>query len=139
MKDSRPASTALVASFFAHLEAEEDTTIVEQNIHQQIIGSFVASSLEDQSRYFDISFILTRFTSTPTKYCHMAVKRVIRYLQGTICLALEYGSRDIKMKVFVASDNAGDTNSRKSTSGMQLFLGSSLIQWHSKKQSAVSL
>jgi hypothetical protein len=30
-------------------------------------------------------------------------------------------------------------NSRKSTSGMTLFLGSSLIQWHSKKQSTVSL
>jgi hypothetical protein len=41
--------------------------------------------------------------------------------------------------VFVDSDYAGDTNSRKSTSGMAIFLGSSLIQWHSKKQSAVSL
>jgi hypothetical protein len=30
-------------------------------------------------------------------------------------------------------------NSRKSTSGIAIFLGSSLIQWHSKKQSAVSL
>jgi hypothetical protein len=84
-------------------------------------------------------FILTRFTSAPTKYCHKEVKRVFRYLQGTTYLVLEYCSSDIKMKVFVASDNAGDTNSRKSTSGMKLFLGSSLIQWHSKKQSAVSL
>jgi hypothetical protein len=41
--------------------------------------------------------------------------------------------------VFVDSDYAGDTNSRKSTSRMAIFLGSSLIQWHPKKQSAVSL
>jgi hypothetical protein len=69
----------------------------------------------------------------------MVVKRVLRYLQGTIYLALEYCSTDIKMNVFVDSDYAGDTNSRKSTSGMAIFLGSSLIQWHSKKQGAVSL
>jgi hypothetical protein len=69
----------------------------------------------------------------------MAVKRVLRYLEGTIYLAREYCSSDIKMNVFVDSDYAGDTNSRKSTSGMAIFLGPSLIQWHSKKQSAVSL
>jgi hypothetical protein len=43
------------------------------------------------------------------------------------------------MNVFVDSDYEGDTNSRKSTSGMAIFLGSFLIQWHSKKKSAVSL
>jgi hypothetical protein len=43
------------------------------------------------------------------------------------------------MNVFVDSDYEGDTNSRKSTSGMAIFLGSSLIQWLSKKQDAVSL
>jgi hypothetical protein len=58
----------------------------------------------------------------------MAVKRVFRYLQGTVYFALEYCSSDIKMNVFVDSDYAGDTNSRKSTSGMAIFLGSSLIQ-----------
>jgi hypothetical protein len=69
----------------------------------------------------------------------MPVKRVFRYLQRIIYLALEYCSSDIKINVFVDTDYAGDTNSRKSTSGMAIFLGSSLIQWHSKKQSAVSL
>jgi hypothetical protein len=139
MQDSRPASTPMVESFFAHLEAEVDTTVVEQTLYQQIIGSLLYLALKTRPDILTAVCILSRFTSAPTKYCHMAVKRVLRYLQGTVYLALEYCSSDIKMNVFVDSDYAGDTNSRKSTSGMALFLGSSLIQWHSKKQSAVSL
>jgi hypothetical protein len=38
MQDSRPASTPVVESFFAHLPAEEEATVVEQNRYQQIIG-----------------------------------------------------------------------------------------------------
>jgi hypothetical protein len=65
--------------------------------------------------------ILSGFTSAPTKCRHMAVKKVFRYLQGTVYFALEYCNSGIKMNLFVNSDYAGDTNSRKSTSGMALF------------------
>jgi hypothetical protein len=121
-QDSRPASTPMLESLFAHLEAELDTTVVELNLYQQIIGSLLyLASLEDQARYLTAVCIMSRFTRAPTKYCHMAVTRVFRHLQGTTYLALEDCSSDIKMNVFVDSDYAGDTNSRKSTSGMADF------------------
>jgi hypothetical protein len=41
MQDSRPASTPMLESLFAYLEAEEDTTVVELYLHQQIIGSLL--------------------------------------------------------------------------------------------------
>jgi hypothetical protein len=112
IQDSRPASTPMLESFFAQLEAEEDTTVVELNLYQQNIGSLLYLALKTRPDILTDVCILTRFTSAPTKYCHMAVKRVFRYLQGTIYLALEYCS-DIKLKVFVDSDYAVDTNSRK--------------------------
>jgi hypothetical protein len=34
MQDSRPASTPMLESFFAHLEAEEDTNVVELHLYQ---------------------------------------------------------------------------------------------------------
>jgi hypothetical protein len=112
---------------------------VELNLYQQILGSLLYLALENRPVILTAVCLLSRFTSAPTKYCDMGVNRVFRYLQGTIYLALEYCSSDIKMNVFLDSDYAGDTNSRKSPSVMALFLGSSLIQWHPKKQSAVSL
>jgi hypothetical protein len=113
MQDSRPASTPMLESFFAHLEAEEDTTVVEVNLYQQIIGSLLYLALKTRPDILTAVCKLSRFTSAPTTYCHMAVKEVFRYLQGTINLALEYCSSDITMNVFVDSDYAGDTNSRK--------------------------
>jgi hypothetical protein len=123
VKDSRPASTPMVASLFAHLEAEEDTIVVEQNVYQQIIGSLLYLALKTRPDILTAVCILRRSTSASTKYCHMAVKRVFRYLQRTVYLALEYCSSDIKMNIFVESDYAGDTNSQKPTSGMAPFLG----------------
>jgi hypothetical protein len=136
MQDSRPASAPMLESYFAHLKAEEDTNVVELHLYQQIIGSLLYPALRTRPDILTAVCIVSRFKSAPTKSCHVVVKRVLWYLQGTIYLTLEYCSSDIKMNVFVDSDYAGDTNSRKSTSGMAIFLGSSLIQWHSKKQSA---
>jgi Reverse transcriptase (RNA-dependent DNA polymerase) len=41
MQDSRPASTPMLEWFSAHLEAEEDMTVVELNLYQQIIDSLL--------------------------------------------------------------------------------------------------
>jgi hypothetical protein len=121
-QDSRPSSTPRVESIFARLEAEEDTTDIERNLYHQIIGSLLHIALKTRADILTAVCILSRFTRAPTKYCHMAVKSEFRYLQGTVYLALEYCSSGIEMNVFVDSDYAGDTNSRKSTSGMVLFL-----------------
>jgi hypothetical protein len=112
MQDSRPASTPMLESIIAHLEAG-DTTVVDLNLYQQIIGSLLYLALKTRPDILTAVCIRSRFTSAPTKYCHMAVKRVFRHIQVTIYLAHKYCSSDIKMNVFVDSDYAGDTNSRK--------------------------
>jgi Reverse transcriptase (RNA-dependent DNA polymerase) len=88
MQDSRPASAPMLQSFFAHLEAEEDTTVVELKLYQQVIGSLLYLALKTRPDILTAVCILSRFTGPPTKYCHVAVKRVFRYLQGTIYLAM---------------------------------------------------
>jgi hypothetical protein len=52
MQDSRPASTPMVESFFANLEAAVDTTVVGQTLYQHV----VVYSFEDQTRYLDSRF-----------------------------------------------------------------------------------
>jgi Reverse transcriptase (RNA-dependent DNA polymerase) len=90
MQDSRPASTPKVESYFAHLEAEEDTTVVEQNLYQQINGSLLHLALKARSDILTAVCIMSIFTSAPTRRCHMAVKKVFRYLQGTVVNILLY-------------------------------------------------
>nr|GEX27061.1 uncharacterized mitochondrial protein AtMg00810-like [Tanacetum cinerariifolium] len=69
-----------------------------------------------------------------------AVKRIFRYIKGTIHLGLWYPKGSgIKTIVYVDSDHAGDYIDRKSTSGVFTFIGCCLTSWFSKKQTALSI
>jgi hypothetical protein len=67
----------------------------------------------------------------PTKDREHAIKRILRYVTGTLDYGLFY-PRSPDMARFIGysdSDHAGDIDTSKSTSGMLFFLGRSLISW----------
>ena len=70
------------------------------------------------------------------------VKRIVRYIAGTIHLGLRYKkgrSSELSLLGYINSDHSGDLVHRKSTSGMVFYLGSSLVTWASQKQKVVTL
>ena len=69
-----------------------------------------------------------------------AVKRIFRYLKGTIDIDLSYPKCDnFELICYSDADFGGCKIHRKSTSGTCHFLGHSLVSWHSKKQNSVVL
>uniref|UniRef100_A0A7M5V2B3 Polyprotein n=1 Tax=Clytia hemisphaerica TaxID=252671 RepID=A0A7M5V2B3_9CNID len=72
----------------------------------------------------------------------IGVKRVLRYLKGTLDYGLIYEgseSGDILLHGFADADWAGDIDTRKSTSGYVFKVGNSTVSWKSKRQSIVAL
>ena len=70
------------------------------------------------------------------------VKRVFRHIKGTVNYGLKYvasDQKDIMLNGFSDADWAGDTSTRKSTSGYLFRLGKSTISWKLKHQSIVAL
>ncbi|XP_057444652.1 uncharacterized mitochondrial protein AtMg00810-like [Lotus japonicus] len=68
-----------------------------------------------------------------------AALKVLRYIKGNPRCGLYYrASSSTTLTAFSDSDWAGCVDSRKSITGYCLFLGSSLISWHSKKQTKTS-
>ena len=84
--------------------------------------------------------LLSQFMTNPNKEHWNGVKRVLRYLKGTLNYGLKYEhSENFVLTGFSDADWAGDKIIRKSMSGYIFRLGESTISWGSKKQSVVAL
>lgn len=68
-----------------------------------------------------------------------AVKRILRYLNGTLNYGLcLFAASSFSLHGYCDADWESDINDRRSTSGFCWFIGNSPISWSSKKQSVVS-
>ena len=90
----------------------------------------------------DISFAVNKvcqFLSQPTEVHWEAVKRILRYVKGTINTGLHFRkSPSTGISIFTDADWAGCVDDRRSTGGFAIFVGPNLISWSSKKQPTVS-
>ncbi len=63
----------------------------------------------------------------------MAVKRIFRYLQGTLQMKLEFGATSSKeMLGYCDVDWGGDLENKRSTIGFVFMIGGGAISWSSK-------
>uniref|UniRef100_A0AAV1TK37 Reverse transcriptase Ty1/copia-type domain-containing protein n=1 Tax=Peronospora matthiolae TaxID=2874970 RepID=A0AAV1TK37_9STRA len=88
---------------------------------------------------FAVSYV-SRFMENPQVEHWMAVKRILRYLQGTKSHGICFKPDDkIDFCGYSDADWAGDHADRKSTSGYAFILMGAPVSWGSKMQSSVSL
>ncbi|KAM1195833.1 hypothetical protein ACFX2J_022268 [Malus domestica] len=74
----------------------------------------------------------------PTSYHWLAVKRILRYLVGTLSHGITYKPSSIFLTAYSDADYVGDPDDRRSTGGYCIYIGSNLVPWSSKKQGGVS-
>jgi hypothetical protein len=80
------------------------------------------------------------FQTTPKETHLKAVKRIFKYLKGTLELGLWYPKdKYFNLTAYTDADWADIIDDSKSTSGGALFLGKCLVAWLSKKQTSTSL
>jgi len=84
----------------------------------------------------DISYVLQQIClhmHAPTNEHMSALKRIIRYLQGTLSHGLHlYKSTIDRLISYTDADWGGCPDTRRSTSGYCVFLGDNMISWSSK-------
>ncbi|KAK4369257.1 hypothetical protein RND71_013049 [Anisodus tanguticus] len=67
------------------------------------------------------------------------IKRIIRYIQGTLDYGLHlYPSSTSTLVSYTYVDWGGCPNTRRSTSGYCMFLGNNLVSWSTKRQATLS-
>lgn len=79
-------------------------------------------------------------TSSPTEAHWSALKRILRYLRGTIDLGIKW--KQVKNSLLLGysdADYANDTETRKSTTGLCIMLNGGPIMWKSQRQAIITL
>nr|GEU63379.1 retrotransposon protein, putative, unclassified [Tanacetum cinerariifolium] len=112
---------------------------VDQTDYRSKIRSlmYLTSSRPDivQAVYF-----CARYQSRSTEKHLKEVKRIFRYLRGTIYMGLWYPKdSSFKLTAFSDANHARCIDSRKSTSRGIQFLGDKLVSWMSKKQNCTAM
>ena len=140
LEHCKPAATP-VAQGTKLLKATEDEELFDDTLYKSAVGMLLyLSGWTHPDIMFAVS-IVTRFCSKPNKQHWVAVKRILRYLKGTVNHGLMYSKQDDNKTMLGYSDSdwAGDLIDRKSTSGYLLMMSGASVSWKSKKQTCVVL
>ena len=111
-------------------EAEE----VDPTHYRRLVGNlrYLVHTRPDLA--FAVGYV-SRFMERPTAEHLQAVKRILRYIAGTLDFGLHYKCTLGAMRFtgYCDSDLAGDIDTSKSTSRTMFFLGGRLVCWQSTK------
>ena len=103
------------------------------------IGSLMFASVCTRPDIAYAVSYLARYTTHPSKEVCKAINRVFKYLVGTKELGIFIPKNDETiMRVYCDSDYGGDKNDFKSTSGIIVYLGQSVVSWYTSKQTTTA-
>ncbi|KAJ0700404.1 putative RNA-directed DNA polymerase [Helianthus annuus] len=148
LTDCKPISTPMSTSHV--LLPDDSPPLDDPSRYRQTVGALQYVTLTRP----DIAFAVNRvcqFMHAPTENHWAAVKRILRYLKGTMNMGLWFrhntGYRlqafsdshwSTNVQAFSDSDWAGCPIDCRSTGGFAIYLGSNLISWSARKQRTVS-
>lgn len=153
-----PAPTDVQALSKQHTQSAEESERMRNVPYRQVVGALMYLSNTTRP---DIAFCVRKvaqFAQAPGEIHWQAVKKILRYLNGTAHYGLVFGRVERSADAGVTSaagtsagaaaahiscyadaDWAGNTGSRRSCTGNLVLLGGSIVDWTCKMQSTVAL
>ncbi|KAG8486951.1 hypothetical protein CXB51_020530 [Gossypium anomalum] len=136
MTKARSVHTPMITS--SRLSKDEGEPLADPTEYRSIAGALQYIVLTRP----DIAYAVNRvcqFMHAPTTLHMVALKRILRYLSGTLSHGLVFRKSNRLSLVRYADANWGlDFDDRRSTTGYFVYYGDNPISWCSKKQQVVS-
>nr|GFD48015.1 uncharacterized mitochondrial protein AtMg00810-like [Tanacetum cinerariifolium] len=121
------------------LDEDKEGKAVDPSHYRGMIGTLLHLAASRPDLQFAIC-MCARYQARPTEKHVHAVKRIFRYLRGTVNRGLWYPKDSfVALTAFADADHAGCQDSRRNTSGSVQFLGERLISWSSKRQKSAAI
>ncbi|KAM1797964.1 hypothetical protein ACFX12_032087 [Malus domestica] len=136
METCKPTSTP--SKPHAQFLEQEGAPLSDPSHYRSLVGAlqYLTFTRPDLAQAVNM---VCQFMTSPTDLHMHLVKRILRYLKGTLEYGLHYKkSLDFNLLAYSDSDWVADINTRRSITGFVIYLGDNPISWQSKKQSIVS-
>nr|GEV50286.1 uncharacterized mitochondrial protein AtMg00810-like [Tanacetum cinerariifolium] len=132
-----PVDTPMVEK--SKLDEDKEGKTVDPSHYRGMIGTLLYLTASRHDLQFAIC-MCARYQAQPIEKHVHAVKRIFRYLCGTVHRGLWYpNDSSVALTAFADVDHAGCQDTRRSTSGSVQFLGERLISLSSKRQKSAAI
>ncbi|GKB20698.1 retrotransposon protein, putative, unclassified [Tanacetum coccineum] len=137
MESSDPVDTPMVEKF--KLDEDTQRKAVDPTHYRGMIGTLMYLTTSRPDLTFDVC-MCARYQAKPTKKHLHAVKRIFKYLRGTVNRGLWYPKdSSISLTAYADVDHMGCQDTRRSTSGCMQLLGDRFVIWSSKRQKSAAI
>ncbi|RWR75576.1 Zinc finger, CCCH-type [Cinnamomum micranthum f. kanehirae] len=110
----------------------------DPQLYQSLVGGLLYLTFTRPDISYSVNYVC-QFMHNPTTFHFQLVKRILRYVRGTITYGIHLLSNSsLKLYAFSDADWAGCPLTRRSTTGYCTYLGSNCISWSSKRQPTVA-
>ncbi|MCH82526.1 retrovirus-related Pol polyprotein from transposon TNT 1-94 [Trifolium medium] len=139
MESANGMPTPMVSSL--KLSKIGSNSVEDPTLFRSVVGALQYATLARPEISYAVNKVC-QFLSNPLQEHWKAVKRILRYLSGT----LHYGlllqaaptTQPVSLIGFCDAEWASDPDDRRSTSGACIYIGPNLVSWWSKKQTLVT-
>ncbi|GJT98693.1 retrovirus-related pol polyprotein from transposon TNT 1-94 [Tanacetum coccineum] len=137
MESSDPVDTPMVEK--SKLDEDTQGKAVDPTHYRGMVGTLMYLTTSRP----DLTFVVcmcAQYQAKPTeKHLHV-IKRIFKYLRGTVNRGLWYlKDSSIALTAYANSDHAGCQDTRRSTSGSMQLLRDRLVSWSSKRQKSTAI
>ncbi|GJR18150.1 hypothetical protein Tco_0966677 [Tanacetum coccineum] len=137
MESSDPMDTPMVEK--SKLDEDTQGKAADPTHYRGMIGTFMYLTASRPDLTFIVCMCAQCQAKPIEKHLH-AIKRIFKYLRGTVNRGLGYPKESsIALTAYADVDYVGCQDTRRSTSGSMQLLGDRLVSWSSKRQKSAAI
>ncbi|KAL6347994.1 hypothetical protein AAG906_037723 [Vitis piasezkii] len=137
LSESKPMTSPMVVG--PVLSIVDGTRLEDPTLYRSLVGALQYCTITRPDIAYTINKLF-QFMHAPTSTHFQAVKRVFRYLKGSLFYGLSFQpSSSLDLIAYTDADWASCPDDRRSTSGYCIFFRGNLISWSASKQKVIEL
>nr|GEW05723.1 uncharacterized mitochondrial protein AtMg00810-like [Tanacetum cinerariifolium] len=137
MESSDPVDTPMMEK--SKLDEDIQGKAIDPTHYHGMIGTLMYFTASRPNLTFAVC-MCARYQTKPTEKHLYAIKRIFKYLRGTVNRGLWYLKDSfIALIAYADADYTGCQDTRRSTSGSMQLLGERLVSWSSKRQKSAMI